>query len=98
MQKTALGKNHFSQPWRGHFPRSNSRSTSTDPNISSGVFIISFGSWEGSQKSPKDEVHFQKCGIFYCVESSFSNDDSERMEYHFEKRSKDFVPNTSYII
>jgi hypothetical protein len=51
-QKTALGKNHFSQPWRGHFPRSNSRSTYTDPNISIGVFIISFGAWEGSQKSP----------------------------------------------
>jgi hypothetical protein len=45
-------KKHFSQPWGGHFPRSNSRSTSTDPNISSGFFIISFGSCEGSQKSP----------------------------------------------
>jgi hypothetical protein len=36
---------------------------------------------------PTDEVRFQKCGIFYCAESSFSNNDSERMEYHFEKRS-----------
>jgi hypothetical protein len=48
---------------------------------------------------PKDEVRFQKCGVFYCVESSFSNDDdSERLEYHFEKRLEDFVPNTSEII
>jgi hypothetical protein len=46
-------------------------------------------------KSPsQDEVRFQKCGIFYCVESSFSNDDSERLEDHFEKRSEVFVPNT----
>jgi hypothetical protein len=37
-------------------------------------------------KSPmQDEVRFQKCGIFYCVESSFSNDDYERLEDHFEK-------------
>jgi hypothetical protein len=46
---------------------------------------------------PKDEVRFQKCGVFYCAESSFSNDDSEGLEYHFEKRSEDFVPNTSEI-
>jgi hypothetical protein len=40
---------------------------------------------------PKDEVR----GVcFYCVESSFSNDDSERLEYHFEKRSEVFVSNT----
>jgi hypothetical protein len=55
MQKMALGKKHkkhFYQPWGGHFPRSNSQSTYKDPNISSGVFIISFESWEGSQKSP----------------------------------------------
>ena len=50
-------------------------------------------------KSPlKDKVRFQKCGAFYCAESSFSNDDSERLEYHFEKRLEDFVPNTSKII
>jgi hypothetical protein len=35
---------------------------------------------------------------FYCAESSFSNEDSERLEYHFEKRLEDFVPNTSEII
>jgi len=39
---------------------------------------------------PKDEVR----GVFYCVESSFSNDDSERLEYHFEKRLEVLVPNT----
>jgi hypothetical protein len=50
-------------------------------------------------KSPtQDEVHFPKCGVFYCVESSFSNEDSERLEYHFEKRLEDFVPKTSEII
>ena len=43
---------------------------------------------------PKEEVHFQKCGILYCAESSFSNDDSEQLEEHFEKRSEDFFPNT----
>jgi hypothetical protein len=39
-EKTALGKNQFSQPWRGRFTCLNSRLTSTDPNISSGVFIF----------------------------------------------------------
>jgi hypothetical protein len=46
---------------------------------------------------PQDEVRFHKCGIFYYVESSFSNDDSERLEDHFEKRSEIFVPNTYNI-
>jgi hypothetical protein len=46
---------------------------------------------------PQDEVRFQKCGVFYYVESSFSNDDYERLEDHFEKRSEVFVPNTSNI-
>jgi hypothetical protein len=46
----------------------------------------------------KDEVYFQKCGIFYYDESSFSNEDYERLEYHFEKWLEDFVPNTSEII
>jgi hypothetical protein len=46
---------------------------------------------------PQDEVHFQKCGIFYCVDSSFSNDDSERLEDHFEKWPEVFVPNTLNI-
>jgi hypothetical protein len=46
---------------------------------------------------PKDKVCFQKCGVFYYAESSFSNDDSERLEYHFEKWSEVFVPNTSEI-
>jgi hypothetical protein len=44
------------------------------------------------------EVHFQKCGIFYCVKSSFPNEDYERLEYHFEKWLEDFVTNTSKII
>jgi hypothetical protein len=44
---------------------------------------------------PQYEVLFQKCGIFYCAESSFSNEDSERLEYHFEKWLEDFVPKTS---
>jgi hypothetical protein len=35
--------------------------------------------------------------FFYCAESSFSNDDSERLEDQFEKRSEVFVPNTSNI-
>jgi hypothetical protein len=49
-------------------------------------------------KSPlKGEVHFQKYGIFYCVESSFSNDGSERSEDHFEKWSEEFFPITSNI-
>ena len=34
---------------------------------------------------------FQK----YCVESSFSNDDFERLENHFEKWVEDFVTNMS---
>jgi hypothetical protein len=42
---------------------------------------------------PQDEVRFKKCGVFYCTESSFSNDDSERLEDHFEKWSEVFVPN-----
>jgi hypothetical protein len=46
---------------------------------------------------PKDEVRFQKCGFFYGVESSFSNDAFARLEYHFEKRSKVFVPKTLEI-
>jgi hypothetical protein len=40
-------------------------------------------------------LRFQKCGHSYCVESSFSNDDSERLEDHFENRLEDFVPNMS---
>jgi hypothetical protein len=46
---------------------------------------------------PQDEVRFQKCDIFYCTESSFSNDDSERLEDHFEKWLEVFVPNTLNI-
>jgi hypothetical protein len=32
---------------------------------------------------------------FYYVESSFSNDDFERLEDHFEKQVEDFVTNMS---
>jgi hypothetical protein len=46
---------------------------------------------------PKDEVHFQKCGVFYYAELSFSNDDSERLEYHFDKWPEVFVTNTLEI-
>jgi hypothetical protein len=62
-------KKQFSQPWRGRFPRSNSRSTYGNPNISSGVFKISFGALEGSQKSPKrwgsfsEMWHFLLCRV-----------------------------------
>jgi hypothetical protein len=41
------------------------------------------------------KLEFSKILRFYCAESSFSNDDSERLENHFEKRAEDFVPNTS---
>jgi hypothetical protein len=50
-------------------------------------------------KSPTQyEVRFPKCDVFYCVKSSFSNEDFERLEYHFEKRLEDFVPKKSKII
>lgn len=40
-------------------------------------------------------LRFKKCGIFYCAESSFSNDDYDRLDDHFEKQSEVFVPNMS---
>jgi hypothetical protein len=47
-------------------------------------------------KSPsKGEVRFQKYGVLNCVKSSFSNDDSKRLEDHFEKWTKAFVPKIS---
>jgi len=44
---------------------------------------------------PQDEVAFSEMWRFYCAEPSFSNDDSVRLEDHFEKWSKAFVPNFS---
>jgi len=44
---------------------------------------------------PQDEAAFSEMWHFYYAEPSFSNDDSERLEDHFEKWSEDFVPNFS---
>ena len=43
------------------------------------------------------QMSHQNCRrvCFYYTESSFLNDDSERLENHFEKRVEDFVTNTS---
>ena len=47
-------------------------------------------------KSPlQDEALFLELRRFYCVESSFSNDDSELLENHFTKQEEVFVPNIS---
>jgi hypothetical protein len=49
----------------------------------------------------KSDFHGQmsrrKCKrvYFYCAKSSFSNDDSERLENQFEKRAEAFVTNMS---
>jgi hypothetical protein len=51
--KTAFGKNQFSQQWNVRFACSNSRSTSTDHNISNGAIIFVFGAKEASQMFPK---------------------------------------------
>jgi hypothetical protein len=51
-EKTAFGKNQFSQPWNVRFACSNSRSTSTDNNISNGSIIFGFGAMEDSQMFP----------------------------------------------
>ena len=57
-------KTQFSQPWRGHFAHSNGQLTYTDPNISIGAFIFSFGSWEGSQNSPERGGSFSEMWHF----------------------------------
>jgi hypothetical protein len=44
---------------------------------------------------PQYEAAFSEMWRFYCVESSFSNDDFVRLEDHFEKWLKDFVTNMS---
>ena len=41
------------------------------------------------------KASFSGMWCFYCAESSFSNDDPGRLEDHFEKWSKDFVPEIS---
>ena len=47
-------------------------------------------------KSPlQDEEVFSGMWCFYYVESSFSNDDPERLKDYFEKISNDFVPEMS---
>ena len=58
-KKTAYGKNHFSQPWRGRFTCLNSRLTYKDRNISSGIFGYEFRAWEGNQKCPT-----RRCYVF----------------------------------
>ena len=47
-------------------------------------------------KSPlQDEAAFSEIWHFYYSKSSFSNDDSKRLENHFTKREEVFVPNMS---
>jgi hypothetical protein len=70
-QNISLRKSHFSQPWRGHFPHSNSQLISTCPKISIGVFKILFEAWEGIQIPLQDEVRFQKCCVFTVLSHHF---------------------------
>jgi hypothetical protein len=51
-EKTAFGKNQFSQPWNVRFARSNSRSTSTDHKISNGAIRFGFGAREAGKFFP----------------------------------------------
>ena len=43
----------------------------------------------------EDMIEWIEMWCFYYAESSFTNDDSERLENHFVKWAEVFVPNTS---
>jgi hypothetical protein len=51
-EKTAFGKNQFSQPWNIRFARSNSRFLTTDHKISNGAIRFGFGSQEAIENFP----------------------------------------------
>ena len=70
-----LGKTQFYQPWRGRFTRSNSRLTTRYPNISNGTLYMHLELGKAVKSPSQDEAAFPRMWRFYCVESSFSNDD-----------------------